>query len=182
MSLYSLMTTVFQPRQTVRAPTFKGLSYALLLAGSSLFLACSNSTAQAQTNPSRLTLEGANGENHCTLDFKTGKYDFEDNTYCDNDEAVGIELEHVPSASNILLFDDYSCDRTDRGNYFWIYLRTVKEDVTVPPIDLDQIMTMPKGAVVVPGVQVIDYYQRSGATPKKRTSCVLIQVDAPPLN
>jgi hypothetical protein len=154
-----------------------------LLAGLIVMFALSTDPLQAQEKAAtaRLTLEGANGENHCTLDFKTGKYDFEGNSYCNNDEAVGVELEHVPSASNILLFDDYTCDRSDDGNYFWIYLRTVKEDVTVPPIDLDQIMTMPKGAVIVPGVRVMDYYQKPGETPKERTSCVHIEVDAPPL-
>ncbi len=59
----------------------------------------------------KLTLEGAGGADHCSLDFKTGKYDFKGNNHCTNDRAVAIEFEHVPSASNVLLFDDYSCDR-----------------------------------------------------------------------
>ncbi|QXG39226.1 hypothetical protein [Pseudomonas viridiflava] len=129
--------------------------------------------------PPRLTLEGANGTNHCTLEFKTGKYDFKGDDHCTNDRAVAIEFEHAPSASNVLLFDDYSCDRNDDGNYFWIYLRIIKEDLTVAPIFLEEIMATPPGSVVRPGVWVIDHYQRPNETPNKRTSCVQIEVDAP---
>ncbi|BAP44566.1 putative uncharacterized protein [Pseudomonas sp. StFLB209] len=134
----------------------------------------------------KLTLAGANGANHCTLEFKTAEYRFEDGDPCKNDEAVGIELEHAPSASNILLTDDDAvsgtpgCTTDNPGNYFWIMLRTIKEDVSVPPIDLDDIIATPRGSVVAPGVQVIDYYQNpAGSTPKRRTSCVKIEVDAP---
>jgi hypothetical protein len=130
----------------------------------------------------KLTLEGANGENHCTLDFKDGTYVFKGNKHCQNDKAVGLELEHVPSASNIVLYDDYTCDRNDSGNYFWVYLRTVKEDLTTDgPIDLDKIASTPNGQVVAPGLVVMDKYQKPGQTMKKRTSCVRIEVDAPPL-
>ncbi|KPB54143.1 MULTISPECIES: hypothetical protein [Pseudomonas syringae group] len=132
--------------------------------------------------PAKLTLEGANGEHHCTLDFKTQNYVFKGNAHCNNDEAIKLELEHAPSASNILLFDDYSCDRNDDGNYFWVYLRTIKEDVsTVSLIDLDDIATAPIGSVVAPGIRLMDRHQKSGESMKKRTSCVQIQVDAPPL-
>lgn len=163
----------------------------LLLAGWLIVFAGMGNVLDAQATdvPPRLTLEGANGENHCTLDFKSGTYDFKGNTYCNNDKAVGLLLENVPSASNLLLFDDYSCDRNDDGNYFWIYLRTIKEGITYPPkddptarpIDLEQIMTMPKGAIIAPGVRVMDYYQMPGETPKERTSCVQIEIDAPEL-
>lgn len=129
----------------------------------------------------KLTLEGANGQNHCTLDFKTTEYSFKSNNHCDNDEAIAIELEHVPSASNILLFDDYECEREIGGNYFWIYLRTVKEDLSVAPIDLDEIMTWPKGTPIRPGVLVVDYARQNFESAKQRTSCVKIQVDAPPM-
>ncbi|WP_122341609.1 hypothetical protein [Pseudomonas caricapapayae] len=132
--------------------------------------------------PAKITLEGANGENHCTLDFKTQNYVFKGNAYCNNDEAIKLELEHAPSASNILLFDDYTCDRNDDGNYFWVYLRTIKEDVsTVNLIDLDDIAATPIGNVVAPGIRLMDRYQKPGESMKKRTSCVQIQVDAPPL-
>lgn len=127
----------------------------------------------------RLTLEGANGADHCSLAFKTGKYDFKGNDHCTNDRAVAIEFEHAPSASNVLLFDDYSCDRNDDGNYFWIYLRIIKEDLTVGPIFFDEIMATPTKGIVRPGVMVVDHYQYQSETPNKRTSCVQIQVDAP---
>ncbi|KPW33990.1 hypothetical protein ALP45_200034 [Pseudomonas coronafaciens pv. atropurpurea] len=136
----------------------------------------------APSGPPKITLEGANGENHCTLDFTTKNYIFKDNKHCNNDEAIKLELEHAPSASNILLFDDYSCDRNDDGNYFWVYLRTIKEDVsTVSLIDLDDIATAPIGSVVAPGIRLMDRYKKPGESMKKRTSCVQIQVDAPPL-
>ena len=143
--------------------------------------------AQPSDSPSnknaapKLTLEGAGGADHCSLDFKTGKFDFKGNDYCTNDRAVAIEFEHVPSASNVLLFDDYSCDRNDDGNYFWIYLRIIKEDLTVAPIPLEEIMATPPGSVVRPGVRVMDHYKYQSETPNKRTSCVQIQVDAPEL-
>ncbi|WP_181013215.1 hypothetical protein [Pseudomonas syringae] len=133
-------------------------------------------------DPAKLTLEGANGENHCSLDFKTQDYVFKGDNHCKNDEAIKIELEHAPSASNILLFDDYTCDRSDDGNYFWVYLRTIKEDVsTLNLIDLDDIAAAPIGSVVAPGIRLMDRYQKPGESMKKRTSCVQIQVDAPPL-
>ncbi|MDU8502904.1 hypothetical protein RYB01_27470 [Pseudomonas syringae] len=136
----------------------------------------------APSGPPKITLEGANGENHCSLDFKTQNYVFKGNNHCNNDEAIKIELEHAPSASNILLFDDYTCDRSDDGNYFWVYLRTIKEDVsTVNLIDLDDIAAAPIGSVVAPGIRLMDRYQKPGESMKKRTSCVQIQVDAPPL-
>lgn len=140
----------------------------------------SDSLSDTDKTP-KLTLEGANGANHCSLEFKTGKYDFKGNDYCTNDRAVAIEFEHAPSASNVLLFDDYNCDRNDDGNYFWIYLRIIKEDLTADPIPLEDIMATPAGLVVRPGVQVMDHYQRPNETPNKRTSCVQIQVDAPEL-
>lgn len=134
----------------------------------------------------KLTLQGAHGADHCSLDFKTYQYRFEDSSWCKNDRAVGIELEHAPSASNILLTDDDAvsgtpgCTTDNKGNYFWIMLRTIKEDVTVPPIDLEDIVATPRGSVIVPGVRVIDYYQNPpGSTPKNRTSCVKIEVDVP---
>ncbi|MEE4345126.1 hypothetical protein V2L05_26255 [Pseudomonas alliivorans] len=127
----------------------------------------------------KLSLEGAGGADHCSLDFKTGKYDFKGNNHCTNDRAVAIEFEHAPSASNVLLFDDYTCDRNDDGNYFWIYLRIIKEDLTVAPIPLEEIMATPPGSVVRPGVRVMAHYKYQSETPNKRTSCVQIQVDAP---
>lgn len=152
------------------------LSTALMLNGF-----CEPTSASDQ-GPPQLTLEGANGENHCTLDFTTSVRNFKGNDHCENDQAVGIEFEHVPSASNILVFDDYTCDRTDSGNYFWFYLRTIKENLTTDgPIDLNVIASTPTGRPVAPGILLISRYQKPGETMKKRASCVKIEVDAPPL-
>lgn len=168
----------------------KALLLGLLLATST---ACSirtmsdttSDTTSDKTGPPKLTLQNAS-QPHCTLDFKTYEYRFEDSSYCKNDQAVGIEVEHAPSASNILLTDDDAvsgdagCTTTNSGNHFWIMLRTVKEDVSAGPIDLDEIISTPIGGVVAPGIKVVDYYQRRpDDSPKKRTSCVKIDVDAP---
>lgn len=129
----------------------------------------------------KITLEGANGENHCTLDFKNGTYVFKSNNYCRNDQAIGLELEHVPSASNIWLYDDYTCDYHDSGNYFWVALRIIKNDMsTLEPIDLDTFASAPIDSVVVPGVQLKGRYLKANESMKKRTSCVRIELDAPP--
>ena len=142
----------------------------------------SRPTSGSDQGPPKVTLEGANGEKHCTLDFTTSVRNFKGNDHCENDQAVGIEFEHVPSASNILVFDDYTCDRTDSGNYFWFYLRTIKENLTTDgPIDLDVIARTPKGQPVAPGILLIDRYQLRGETMKERASCVKIEVDALPL-
>jgi len=134
----------------------------------------------APGDQAKLTLQGANGENHCTLDFKTGTYVFKSNNHCRNDQAIGLELEHVPSASNIWLYDDYTCDHHDNGNYFWVALRIIKDDTsTLEPIDLDKFASAPIDSVVVPGVQLKGRYLKANESMKKRTSCVRIEVDAP---
>ncbi|MCO8160807.1 hypothetical protein NJC38_01390 [Pseudomonas sp. 21LCFQ010] len=177
------------PAGSVVAPGVRYIGYDEYIASSNPdnieFVRIDFQTAAIAASP-KLTLEGANGANHCTLNFETAEYRFEDSDPCKNDQAVGIELEHAPSASNILLTDDDAvsgtpgCTTDNPGNYFWIMLRTIKEDVSVPPIDLDDIVATPRGSVVAPGVQVIDYYQNPpGSTPKRRTSCVKIEVDAP---
>ncbi|WP_122574628.1 hypothetical protein [Pseudomonas viridiflava] len=187
-----LRSTVHQMSRKYRNLLNHPFSPKTLLLVSALMMGLTlGATGYAQTQPSgspsdtdktpKLTLEGANGANHCSLEFKTGKYDFKGNDYCTNDRAVAIEFEHAPSASNVLLFDDYSCDRNDDGNYFWIYLRIIKEDLTADPIPLEDIMATPAGSVVRPGVQVMDHYQYQSETPNKRTSCVQIEVDAPEL-
>lgn len=182
--------------KTWKLPDYRGITMSILssTSGKALLLglllttgsACSTGKIPATAEPPKLTLQGANGANHCTLDFKTYQYRFENSSHCKNDQAVGIELEHAPSASNILLTDDDAvdgkpgCTTDNPGNYFWIMLRTVKENVSVPPIDLDDIVSTPVGGVVAPGVKVVDHYQRRpGDSPKKRTSCVKIDVDAP---
>jgi hypothetical protein len=139
-------------------------------------------TSAGNEGPPKLTLEGANGENHCSLDFTTSVRSFKGNAYCKNDSAVKLEVEHAPSASNILVFDDYSCDRTDPGKYFWFYLRTVKENFsTAQPIDLDTIAHTENGGLVAPGLKLISKYQLGSNTFAKRASCVKIEVDAPQL-
>lgn len=188
--------TLFYPKKKAMSPpnTPWRRFLPLLSLGLIILSGCTTPVRQATTTigPStssaypKLTLQGANGENHCTLDFKTYEYRFENSSHCKNDQAVGIELEHAPSASNILLTDDDAvdgepgCTTSNHGNYFWIMLRTVKENFSVPPIKLDDIISTPKGGVVAPGVKVVDYYQRRpGDSPNKRTSCVKIDVDAP---
>lgn len=149
------------------------------------FAAAGGSQAAASDNKAvaKLTLEGANGENHCTLDFTTSTRSFKGNKYCKNDTAIGMELEHAPSASNILVFDDYTCDRTDPGNYFWFYLRTIKEDLTTDgPVSFDKISHTENGQIVAPGLKLISKRQLGSYTFDKRASCVKIQVDAPPLS
>lgn len=184
-SLIRAHASLFYLCDTLLKRTLKTLAKILLM-GFSLSLSvagCSHAqTEKADIDTPKITLQASSGGNHCTLDFVSGKYDFEDDTYCNNDKAIGIEFEHAPSASNILLFDDYTCDRNDDGNYFWLYLRTVKEDVTLPPIPLEEIMTIPVGGIVRPGVRVMGHYRKQSEGVNGRTSCILIQKDAPPLD
>jgi hypothetical protein len=137
--------------------------------------------APTAIDTAKLTLQGANGENHCSLDFKTGTYVFKSNNHCRNDQAIGLELEHVPSASNVWLYDDYTCNHHDSGNYFWVALRIIKNDTsTLAPIDLDRFASAPIDSIIVPGVQLKGRYVKANESMKKRTSCVRIELDAPP--
>jgi hypothetical protein len=159
---------------------FAGLALATHLFYVDLSMAATTNALAPGDQP-KLTLEGANGQNHCTLDFKTGTYVFKSNNHCRNDQAIGLELEHVPSASNVWLYDDYTCDHHDSGNYFWVALRIIKNDTTtLEPIDLDKFASAPIDSIIVPGVQLKGRYVKANESMKNRTSCVRIEVDAPP--
>lgn len=128
-----------------------------------------------------VTLVGANGQKHCRLNFVTGVWSFKGNKTCENDQAVALEVSHLPSASNIELYDDYTCDRKDTGNWFYILLRTVKENFsTDKPIDLNVIATALPGTIVAPGLLLEARYLQPSQSPHKKTSCVRFGVDVPP--
>lgn len=121
------------------------------------------------------------GKNHCTLNFVTSQVNFKKHGQCQNDDASTFELEHVPSAAEIWLFDNPDCDPS-KANDFWLKLMTIKKDYTQAPIDFDLIARTPVGSVVLgaPGLRLIDSHVRPGGQTHKKLSCVKIIISPQP--
>lgn len=98
---------------------------------------------------------------------------------CKNDDAESIELESLPSAARILLTDSRMCD-TSSDNDFWIELRTTTKSTTASALRLDDIMTFPKGAIIAPGLKLVDYYREGSETAINKLSCVRITTSSAP--
>lgn len=121
------------------------------------------------------------GDHHCTLDFIDTKRNFTRPGSCHNDDATTFELEHVPSASEIWLYDNPDCNPF-KDNNFWFELLTIKNDYTLAPARFEPIASTPIGDVVrgMPGLRVIDSYVRPGAQIYGKLSCVAIFLSPQP--
>jgi hypothetical protein len=101
---------------------------------------------------------------------------------CSPNVHESIELEGVPSATRILLTDDDACLKTGNDGHddFWVELRTTAKSVTMSKIPIDEFFTYSPGAIVRPGLQLVDYYRKGSSEATKKLSCVRVTTSSSP--
>lgn len=107
------------------------------------------------------------------------QYNFlSDESPCPNDTAQSVELQVMPSATRILLDESPTCAKDED---LWIELRTTAKSVTSEEaLNLDEFFTYSPGAIVQPGLQLVNFY-RDGTEPAvNRISCVRITTSSAP--
>lgn len=133
----------------------------------------------------RVPTNGAGQKHYFLFEYKQGQ-ETEDKLWppCTSNTTESIAFEKVPSATRILLTDYADCGKEDSDpdtvNAFWIELRTTAKSVTLDPIPLHEIFTYGKGDIVRPGLQLVDYYLKSGQTASRKLSCIKIETSAAP--
>lgn len=109
------------------------------------------------------------------------RYTLDNDAGCNDNEAGSFDMIDVPSATRILVSDDITCDKSK--GIFWIELRTTRQPTSIDqsrPLRFAEIVTRAKGALVVPGVQLIDYRYTPGGDLSRSLSCMDFTTSALP--
>ena len=163
----------------ILSASFSGLVLSFLLVPG-VVLAADNSTGV-------IILEDK--DNHsCSLDAPptgtgaTWQYELPNNiTPCNDNTADEIAFSDLPSATTILLTDDYTCSQTlSADNGFWIKLKTIKKLTNTDLLELNGLYNNNLKTIVAPGLQLIDKGRFNQNAPiREKLSCVRFSVSSP---
>ncbi|MNR02422.1 hypothetical protein D3C85_1182720 [compost metagenome] len=111
---------------------------------------------------------------------KTILYNFTDSkSPCKNDTAREIEFNEIPSATEIVLADSATCYLS--GGYFSFKFKTTRKSTTTDYIELEYFKSYHPGAIVKPGLQLINSWVKPGEHPlRDKLSCVQITASPKP--
>lgn len=99
---------------------------------------------------------------------------------CENDKARDIEVNEVPSATEILLTDNGDCTQ-DSKHEFWFKFRTTKKQTTTDYIELEYLKSYTAGQIIRPGLQLVDkWVKQANPIIRDKLSCVKITTSAAP--
>lgn len=157
----------------------------------SLFFALLFSLPSARAEPTgHIRIEDVNSK-ACTLPAPpagSGKtWQYELNTVgsaCFGTSVRKLEMVNLPSAAKILITDAYWCNEKTEPSYdpdtknHWIKLKTTRHPTSVPLYSIQDLYAFQPGAIISPGLQVVDKYVRPGGKLHDTASCVRITASA----
>lgn len=129
-----------------------------------------SSIVKTKAEDGTIELFDKNDNRDCYFSFKTGKHRLEQGNDCRNNELYSFKLNNVPSAATIIVADAGGCGKDEN---FYFKFKTIKYEVSTDYIRLDNIPSFEEGAVVAPGLRLIEMHA-PGATIGGKWSCLEI--------
>ncbi|MGN8276985.1 hypothetical protein [Pseudomonas sp. SMN5] len=109
------------------------------------------------------------GGDGCTLPTNVTTYYNMQYHGCKNDQMTYIQLDNVPSATQIR-FDSEKCD-TDTDRWYF-KIKTIVHPTTTRWIDLHEFASAAEGSIVVKGVVLLEKKTNTSEPIKGKLSCV----------
>lgn len=149
-----------------------GFALALVVGFVAYAAADESSNVKITAEDGMIELFDGNDNKDCEFTFTTGKHRLGEGNKCRNDELYSFKLLNVPSAATIILSDAGDCGKDEN---FHFRLKTIKYEVTTVLVRLAEISSFEEGAVITPGLRLIEKHGTGGTVGGKWTCLEIIR-------
>ncbi|MBK5008027.1 hypothetical protein [Pseudomonas sp. S32] len=110
-----------------------------------------------------LTTAGAAGPGNCK-DFK----------------VRSMQLVNFASAATILMTESPWCNTSAGNSDHWMRLKTIRNPTNIQAYEVEDLYTYQKGAIITPGLEMVDNYLKSGESGRDTVKCVQVAISSAP--